>query len=137
MERYIAAIRRPPVLTDQQMSIFDFPNLSDLTEELRKIGTRRFYDIILHYLHSEPNPEKYDRPLLIRLVYENSVNRDRVLMAFFRAMELPMDGPPIDFSQQAVDRPNGDIILKRLLAFADLLFNHFFALSMSEIILFL
>lgn len=120
--------------TEQQIGIFDLPTNAKLTQELRNKAAIRFYDIILHYLHSEPEPEKYDRPLLIRLVYENSVNRDRVLMVFFRAMNLPMDGPSIDFSHHDVDDDDDDFILRKLLAFADLLFKYFFALSKFGIV---
>lgn len=85
----------------------------------------RFYQIIKHFTSSDPDSTSYNRPKLVGLVYQYATSlksKDNVLRAFFRAIELPMEGSAIDFS----DEKYTEILRSRVAGFAEHLVHHFF-----------
>lgn len=101
--------------------VFNF-SASPLSDEVRDHAERRFRNIINNFANDDPEPHKYNRPKLVQLIHEFSapgISKDNVLRAFFRAMELPLDGPPLDFSESTSMRVH-------LVRFADHLVDQLF-----------
>lgn len=107
---------------DSLEEILNFSSSPPLGDSLRHHAEVRFYAILHHYDDRDPDVKsKYNRPRLVRLLYDEAIepkSKDNVLRAFFLAMKLPMDGPPLeDFSAS---------MLTNLLGFADHLVHNFF-----------
>ncbi|TQV90239.1 HNH endonuclease domain-containing protein [Cordyceps javanica] len=101
-----------------QISLQGFVNLSaspPLADTVRVEAGERFHQIIDHFTASDTSaaagPTSYNRPEL-----------DNVLRAFFRAIELPMDGPAIDLS----DNEQAEALRARVAGFAGYLVDNFF-----------
>lgn len=95
-----------------------------LDMKLRNHARDRFYSICNHFdtgiPRSEIPPDDYGRPRLIRSTYDNALSqesRDHFLRAFFRAVDLAMDG------EESVSLEN---IRLKFFEFGEHLFNNFF-----------
>ncbi|TWU77385.1 hypothetical protein ED733_006070 [Metarhizium rileyi] len=109
-----------------QDSLQQFLNLSSsppLADNVRNQADDRFHQIVEYFSNRDPDSKsKFNRPKLVELVYRYAISqksKENVLRAFFRAMELPMEGGLINFS-------NEKTLLLRLIGFADHLVNNFF-----------
>ncbi|TQW00134.1 hypothetical protein IF1G_00065 [Cordyceps javanica] len=112
-----------------QISLQGFENPSrwsspPLTEDARLQASERFHQIVEHFTSSDQSTG-YNRPRLVGLVYRyatSSRSQDNVLRSFFRAVELPMKGPAVDFSDEA----RTEILRSHVAGFAEHLVNNFF-----------
>ncbi|KND87269.1 hypothetical protein TOPH_08098 [Tolypocladium ophioglossoides CBS 100239] len=112
-----------------QISLQDFVNLSSsppLADDVRIQADERFHQIVEHFTGSDADRTSYyNGPKLVGLMYRYAVSpksKDNVLRAFFRAMELSMEGEAIDFS----DEKHAEALRSRLVGFAEHLVNNFF-----------
>lgn len=111
-----------------QISVQDFVNLSStppLAETVRIQAEERFHTVVDHFTPTDEDSASYNRPKLVGLVYRYAISpksKDNVLLAFFRATELSMEGGPVDFS----DATQTDALRARVVGFAEYLVNNFF-----------
>lgn len=119
---YGAQSSSTPVISGTDFSlVLEFADFRDRTQPSRKtivqcFGSFKDSDI-------GPHPHSYDRPKLVRLVYEyaSGKSKDNVLRALFDAMKLLLnDDAAIDFSNDETAMLNG------LVGFADHLIDNFF-----------
>lgn len=101
------------------------PAAPPLTKDARIQATERFHQIVEHFTSSDLDSTSYNRPRLVGLVYRYSTplkSKDNVLRAFFRAVELPMEGGAVDFSHEK----HTETLRSRVAGFAEHLVNNFF-----------
>ncbi|TWU70515.1 hypothetical protein ED733_000556 [Metarhizium rileyi] len=111
-----------------QKSLYDFANLllsPPLADNVRIQADERFHQIVEHFTNTNADSISYDGPKLVGLVYRYATSRkskDNVLRAFFRAIELSMEGGAVDFS----DEEHTETMRSRVVGFAEHLVNNFF-----------
>ncbi|KAM3512571.1 hypothetical protein MY11210_003746 [Beauveria gryllotalpidicola] len=109
--------------------VIDLASSPPLADEVRVAAEERFYQILHHFdtaaAASVANATSYNRPGLVRLAHRYAVSpksKDNVLRSFFRAIELPMDGPAVDFANDE----QIEALRARVTGFAEHLVDNFF-----------
>lgn len=100
-------------------SVSELSSCPPLTEHVRIQAEERFRQIIEHFTAVEC--KSYNKAKLVGLTHQYAVSsqsKDNVLQAFFRAMNLPMEG------DDAIDL--SDELHARVVGFAEYLVNYFF-----------
>ncbi len=106
-------------------AVVDLSASPPLADDVRIQADHRFHQIVEHFQSGDTVSAGYDRPKLVGLVYRYATSpksKDNVLRAFFRAMELPMEGGAVDFS----DEDQTETMRSHLVGFAEHLVNNFF-----------
>lgn len=96
----------------------------ELVPDDRSQALARFREIINHCEPLDREPNRYNRPRLVRLFYDHALSprsRDNMLRACFKAIQLPMSGGSLSLSK---DSPNMQLFT-RVVEYGDYLFDNF------------